>query len=111
MTPSTFGTTPLTSVQLRLDALHPGFAAHESWPAAAHRFGAGKDLVVRLLEVERLAARLRRIEWRIDIELDRIALGILEVERPGVAVVGDAVLGDAFLDQRLAVVLQGVDRA
>src|SRR5258707_15207948 len=102
MTPSTFGTTPLTGVQLRLDALHPGIARHEARPAAAHRFCAGEDGVVRLLEVERFAAGLRRIERRVDIELDRIALGILEVERPGIAMVGDAVLGEPFGDQRLA---------
>ena len=100
----------LTGVQPGLDVLHPGLAAHEPRPAAAHRFGAPQDLVVRLVEVERLAAGLRRVERRVDIELDRIALGILEVERPGVAVVGDPVLADAFLEERLAVGLQRVER-
>ena len=97
-------------VQPGLDVLHPGLAAHEARPAAAHRFGAPQDLVVRLVEVERLAAGLRRVERRVDIELDRIALGILEIERPGVAVVGDPVLADAFLEERLAVALQRVER-
>jgi hypothetical protein len=91
-------------------ALHPGLATHEPRPAAAHGFGAPQDLVVRLVEVERLAAGLRRVEGRVDVELDGIALGILEVERPGVAVVGDPVLGDAFLDERLAVGFQRVER-
>src|SRR5712672_1545407 len=109
MTSSTCGTTALTCIQLRLDALHPGLATHEPRPAAAHGFGAPQDLVVRLVEVERLAAGLRRVEGRVDVELDRIALGILEVERPGVAVVGDPVLADAFLDERLAVGLQRVE--
>src|SRR5258708_8454972 len=110
MTSSTFETIALTSVQPGLDALHPGLAAHEPRPAAAHGFGEPQDLVVRLVEVERLAAGLRRVEGRGDVGLDRIALGILEVERPGVAVVGDPVLVDAFLDERLAVGLQRVER-
>jgi len=71
----------LSRVQPGLDILHPGLATHEPRPAAAHRFGAPQDLVVRLVEVERLAAGLRRVERRVDIELDRIALGSSESRR------------------------------
>src|ERR1700704_3674934 len=106
MTSSTFETIALTCVEPGLDALHPGLATHEARPAAAHRFGAPQDLVVRLVEVERLAAGLRRVERRVDIELDRGALGVLEIERPGIAVVGDPVLADACREERLAVALQ-----
>src|SRR6266851_10265782 len=85
--PRKTGEARLSRVQPGLDALHPGLATHEPRPAAAHGFGPPQDLVVRLVEVERLAAGLRRVEGRVDVELDGIALGILEVERPGVAVV------------------------
>src|SRR5262245_12256750 len=82
-----------TRVQPFLNLLHPGLTRHEAGAASAHGFGAAKDLVVGPVEVERLAAGLRRIERRIDVEFYGIALGILEVERPGIAVVGHAMVG------------------
>src|SRR5207302_2154155 len=44
-----------TRLEPGLDALHPGLSRGEARTAATHRFGALQDLVVRLVEIERLA--------------------------------------------------------
>ena len=42
--------------------------------------------IIALCEVHRHALRLLTVEWRVDEDLDAVALGVLEVERDGVAV-------------------------
>src|SRR5688572_11981459 len=97
-------------VEPALHFVHPRFARHETRTLPAHRFGASQDLVVGLIEIERLAAGLGRVEWRVAIELDRVAFGIPEVERPGISVIGHAMLGDSRGDKGLAIALERIER-
>src|SRR5438093_3715347 len=64
----------------------PRRVRREAGPAATVRLGLLHDLLDGLGEIERLAARLRRVPRRVDEELDAVALGILEVDRPRVPV-------------------------
>ncbi|MNE90946.1 hypothetical protein D3C80_1885020 [compost metagenome] len=53
----------------------------------AHRLGASEDFFAALVQVQRLAARLVGVERRVHVHLDRVALGVLEVHGPGIAMV------------------------
>src|SRR6266851_6435936 len=110
--PSRFGvplpmTLKLTAVRLaeaaalpahpRHLALSPLRARREAWPIATEGFGLLEDGLHRLLDVEGLGHGLRRVPRGVDEELEPVAFGIGEVDRPGVAVGDDPELLDAFL--------------
>src|SRR5256712_3657995 len=99
--PSRFGvslpmTLKLTAVRLaeaaalpahpRHLALPPLGARHEAGSIPAQRLGLLEDGLHRLLDVERLGHGLRRVPRGVDEKLDPVALGIREVDRPGLAV-------------------------
>src|SRR5437016_8411486 len=50
--------------------------------------GLAVEFVLGLVEVDLEAQRLRHIPWCVAEHLDLIALGILGIDRPGVAVAG-----------------------
>src|SRR5437899_10471077 len=110
--PSRFGvslpmTLKLTAVRLaeaaalpahpRHLALPPLGARHEAGAIATERFRLLEDGLHRLLDVERLGHGLRGVPRRVDEELDPVAFGIGEVDRPGVAVGDDPELLDALV--------------
>src|SRR5712691_8083329 len=99
--PSSFGvalpmTSKLTAVRLAETAPLPAHPRHlglpplhprrEAGAIAAERLGLLEDGLHRLLDVERLGHGLRRVPRGVDEELDPVALGIREVDRPGIAV-------------------------
>src|SRR6267378_1471309 len=61
-------------------------------PLASPAIGLGLaiELVLRHVEVDLEAERLRHIPRRVAEHLDLVAFGVLEIDRPGVAVTGRA---------------------
>src|SRR5512132_2087094 len=78
-------------------ARSPLRARREAWAIATEGFGLLEDGLHRLLDVEGLGHGLRRVPRGVDEELEAVAFGIGEVDRPCVAVGDDPELLDAFL--------------
>src|SRR5712691_3447869 len=66
--------------------LPPLGARHEAGAIATESFRLLEDGLHRLLDVERLGHGLRGVPRSVDEELDPVALGIGEIDRPGVTV-------------------------
>src|SRR6266699_4635978 len=81
-------------VELRGDLLAdlgaPFLDRLEALAVAAIGLGLAVELVLRLVEIDLEAERLRHVPRRIAEHLDLVAFGILEIDRPGVAVAGRA---------------------
>src|ERR1700682_1640219 len=110
--PSRFGvalpmTLKVTAVRLAEAATLPAHPRHLALPPLGARSEAGavptqslgllEDGLHRLLDVERLGHGLRGMPRGVDEELEPVALGIGEVDRPGVAVGDDPELLDALV--------------
>src|SRR6266852_7183700 len=78
-------------------ALPPLGARHEAGAIPTQSLGLLENGLHRLLDVERLGHGLGRVPRGVDEELDPVALGIGEIDRPGVAVGDDPELIDAFV--------------
>src|SRR5438045_7272882 len=94
-------------VELRRDLLAdlgaPFLDRLEALAVAAIGLGLAVELVLRLVEIDLEAERLRHIPRRIAEHLDLVALGGLERHRPGIAGAGRAEAlgaGGAHLAQR-----------
>src|SRR5262245_59221622 len=96
--PATVTSLPLHAHPLDLRR-PPRRARGETRPIAAERFSLRHDHGHRRFEVERLGVGLRRVPRRVHEQLAAIALGIREVDRPGVAVSDDPELLDALVLQ------------
>src|SRR5437868_12068575 len=84
-------------VELRRDLLAdlgaPFLDRLEALAVAAIGLGLAEQLVLRLVEVDLEAERLRHVPRRVAEHLDAVAFGVLEIHRPGIAVADRA---DAF---------------
>ena len=72
---------------------------HERFLRAAIGFALGEQFAYRTVEVDVFAARLFDVPRAVDEELALVALRVVDVDRPSVAVADSPVLGDAFLNE------------
>src|SRR6266571_7941412 len=77
--------------------LAPLRAGREAGAIATESFRLLEDGLHGLLDVEQLGHGLRRVPRGVDEELEPVALGIGEIDRPGVAVGDDPELLDALV--------------
>src|SRR5436853_7875446 len=95
-------------VELRRDLLAdlgaPFLDRLKALAVAAIGLGLAKELVLRLVEIDLEPEGLRHIPRRVAEHLDLVALGVLEIDRPRIAVTGRAealAAGVAHLAKRL----------
>src|SRR5437764_11737252 len=81
-------------VELRRDLLAdlgaPFLDRLEALAVAAIRLGLAVEFVLRFVEVDLEAQGLRHVPRRVAEHLDLVSLGVLEIDRPRVAVTGRA---------------------
>src|SRR5437763_17161070 len=79
-------------VELRGDLLAdlgaPFFDRLEALAVAAIGLGLAKELLLRLVEIDLEPEGLRHIPRRVAEHLDLVGLGVLEIDRPRIAVTG-----------------------